>query len=694
MEQHKHWWQELPLTISAVQCNLGDPDEWVLDEYVSKGGFNTEQLLHLVAKGHMGYFSEAKDGKNLDAYLKKSRRYGIREIVYHNVHCINSQVAAQHPDWLQLEKDGSPMPAYGVYYLNCVNPSGSWHQNFRKELEALCSHDIDGVFLDGPVMRDTGCYCETCKADFQRKFGHSIYEATRLELQEMRIDTVTRHVRDCYETVKRINPEIALYLNNAGMTADVTGSNTRRLFPYVDLLGTEGGFQRMDMGPDGIWKVSANAKYIEAMLDDPMNVEKPLVCFFAGNMSGAAYYMHTPAETELTYAKSYANGSNIWYGVHFSASEFKDTEAAKTAIRMNNFVLDHKDMFGPSRVCARVALMWSQDTANNYAASVTESDFTAARSAGFENRGDHRGELYAVYDMLARGHIQFDIVDEESIRRGKLSGYDALILPEVACLAEDVADGIRSFVAGGGNLLANFDVGLYQADGALSDSCRLADVFGFRGLPRIYRSEDIGNCYLFRLQEDPLLADLSFHRIAAPILNARWEMEDDVQVLMEACVPMESTYASLPQERYPAVTKHPYGKGMAYYICGNYGQTAKDVRNILDYGRLLRSFCRLNARPVVISDEPGLYEVVLRQQKDRFLLHVINMTGAMERSIDRLVPLRDVAFRLDLSGFGIEKENYNVSTLRSSTLSHIHTNGSEVSFTLDKLDTYEIIVIE
>lgn len=694
MEQQQHWWQELPLTISAVQCNLGDSDEWVLDEYVSKSGFNTEQLLHLVADGHMGYFSEAKDGKNLDSYLKKSRRYGIREIVYHNVHCINSKVAAQHPDWLQLEKDGSPMPAYSVYFLNCVNPSGPWHQHFRKELEALCSHDIDGVFLDGPVMRDTGCYCKACQADFRRKFGHSIYEATRLELQEMRIDTVTRHVRDCYETVKRINPEIALYLNNAGMSADVTGSNTRRLFPYVDLLGTEGGFQRMDMGPDGIWKVSANAKYIEAMLDDPMNVEKPLVCFFAGNMSGAAYYMHTPAETEITYAKSYANGSNIWYGVHFSASEFKDTEAAKTAVRMNNFVLEHKDIFGPSKVCARVALMWSQDTANNYAASVTESDFTASKNAGSEIQGDHRGELYAVYDMLARGHIQFDIIDEESIRRGKLSGYDALILPVVACIAEDVAAAIRSFVAQGGNLLANFDIGLYDAEGKPNNCCRLADVLGFRGLPQIYKSEGIGNCYLFRRQDDPLLADLSFHRIAAPILNARWEMEENVQILMEACVPMASSYAALPQERYPAVTKHPYGKGMAYYISGNYGQTAKDVRNILDYGKLLRSFCRLNARPVVESDEPGLYEVVLRQQKDRFLLHIINMTGAMERSIERLVPLHDVTFRLELSGFGINKEHFKVSSLRGSTLSDIRTNGSEVRFTLDKLDTYEIIVIE
>ena len=229
MENKQHWWQELPLTISAVQCNLGDDDEWVLDEYVSKSGFNTEQLLHLVAKGHMGYFSEAEHGKKLDAYLQKSRCYGIREIVYYNVHCINANEAAEHPDWIQRERDGSAMPAYSIYSLNCVNPSGSWHQNFRKELEALCRHDIDGVFLDGPVMRDTGCYCDACRADFEKRFGHSIYDATRLELQEMRIDTVTRHVKDAYETVKRINPEIALYLNNAGMGANITGSNIRRL---------------------------------------------------------------------------------------------------------------------------------------------------------------------------------------------------------------------------------------------------------------------------------------------------------------------------------------------------------------------------------------------------------------------------------------------------------------------------------
>lgn len=694
MENKQHWWQELPLTISAVQCNLGDDDEWVLDEYVSKSGFNTEQLLHLVAKGHMGYFSEAEHGKKLDAYLQKSRRYGIREIVYYNVHCINANEAAEHPDWIQRERDGSAMPAYSIYSLNCVNPSGSWHQNFRKELEALCRHDIDGVFLDGPVMRDTGCYCDACRADFEKRFGHSIYDATRLELQEMRIDTVTRHVKDAYETVKRINPEIALYLNNAGMGANITGSNIRRLYPYVDLLGTEGGFQRMDMGPDGLWKVSASAKYLEAMPEDPFGVEKPLVCFFAGNMSGAAYYMHTPAETELTYAKSYANGSNIWYGVHFSPAEFKDTEAALTAKRMNEFVLGHRDIFGPSVACGRVALMWSQDTANNYASSVTESDFTQAKAAGFAYRGDHRAALFSVFDMLARGHVQFDIVDEENIRRGKLSQYDTLILPGVACLADDVAEKIGNYVAEGGNVLGNFDVGCYNADGSPAGTPKLAEIFGLRGVPKIHKSDSIGSCYLFRTQEDPLLTDLSFPRIPAPMLNVQWEATEDTEILMEACVPMPSTYANLPDERYPGITKHPYGKGMAYYISGNYAETVVNERNILDYGRLLRRLCSVTSRPVVESDAPGLYEVVLRRQENRFLLHVINMTGAMARSIDRTVPLHDVPFRLDLSGFGIEKEIRTITPVCGGQLKDIHIEGSQAHFTLDKLDTWQILVIE
>ena len=163
----------------------------------------------------------------MDAYVKKAHAHGIREIIYHNTHSINEETAQKHPEWLQLTKDGKPMEAYSIYSLVCVNPNGPWHKNFIKELECLAKHDIDGIFLDGPIMRDNGCYCDTCRADFEKRFGHSIYEATRIELQNMRVETATRHVKEAYEIVKRVNPEVAMYLNNSALRVNLTGSSTR-----------------------------------------------------------------------------------------------------------------------------------------------------------------------------------------------------------------------------------------------------------------------------------------------------------------------------------------------------------------------------------------------------------------------------------------------------------------------------------
>ncbi len=693
-ENKKHWWQNQPLTISAVQCNLGDDDEWVLDEYVSKSGFNTEQLLHLVAKGHMGYYNEAEHGKKLDSYLKKSRKYGIREIVYNNTHCVGEALSKEHPDWLELTKEGKPMPAYSIYNIVCANVNGAFHKNFIKELEMLCTHDIDGVFLDGPLMHEKGCYCEVCKADFEKRFGHSIYEASRLELQTMRIETATGHIREAYETIKRINPNIALYINNSALRADITGSNTRKIYEYVDIVGAEGGFHKAQIDAAGLWHVSSHAKHLEGIVGDTLKGEKPIVCFFAGNESGIAYYLHSPAETVLAYAQSYANGSNIWYGVHFSPSEFKDKEAVQKAREMNNFILENKDAFSASKTCARVALMWSQNTANNYASSVGDSDFVAARKAGFPERGDHRGALLSFFNVLIRNHVQFDIIDEQSVLNGTIYNYDSVILPEIACLEDESARIIADYVEKGGNILGNFDVGMYNGDGSFAGGSKLAHAFGFKGVPEIVRGYDIGTSFMFKQHEHPLVEGLTMDRIPAPLLNAKQEFDEETDIIMRNTHPMPSTYASIPTEnRYPSVTHRKYGKGNAYYISGNIGETAL-ARNIRDHAKIIRNFCNITSRPTVVSDSSGLYEVVLRKQHNRYILHVINLTGAMVRPIESIVPLYNVKFDIDVEGFGVEKEKFDFRSLRNAKVENAVQNGNKLSFSLDKIDDYEVIVIE
>ena len=340
--------------------------------------------------------------------------------------------------------------------------------------------------------------------------------------------------------------------------------------------------------------------------------------------------------------------------------------------------------------------MWSQNTANNYSASVGNSDFVDAREAGFAQRGDHFGELMSMYDILVRNHVQFDLIDEESILNGTLKQYDTVILPEVACLSDEVAALIADYVREGGNILANFDVGMYNEDGSYAGRSKLEDVLGIKGEPKIHKSLCIGRTYMFKAKDDPLLDKLTFPRIPGPILNAQIELAPDAETLMTINLPMASTYLPLApeNERYPAIVKHKYGKGTSYYISGDFGETRRTHRNILDYGRLIRQFVDLTSRKTVVSDSTGLYEVVLRKQENRFVLHVINMTGAMERPLDVVTPLYNVPFTLDLEGFGIDKESFTVKSIRDAKVENLKADGKEISFTLDKLDGYEIIVIE
>ncbi|MPM96235.1 hypothetical protein SDC9_143393 [bioreactor metagenome] len=304
----------------------------------------------------------------------------------------------------------------------------------------------------------------------------------------------------------------------------------------------------------------------------------------------------------------------------------------------------------------------------------------------------------SVYDMLVRKHVQFDIIDDVSLVDGTLSKYEAVILPEVACLTDDGAEAIKKFVSDGGKLLANFDAGMYNEDGSFASTPKLAEVLGLCGTPKLVSSPSVGNAYAISTGSHPITDALSFPRIPGNILTLEWNTLPDTKVLMKVMHPMPSTYAIIPEDGYyPFLCEHKYGSGCAYYICGNYAETVNG-RNMTDYANLVNAFADYTAKPVVESDEPGLYETVLRRQEnsDRFILHAVNLTGAMYRPLEKLVPLNNVRFSLTLDGFGIKTDGreFKLRTLRGGNILGKRTESGKLTFVLDKLDDYEVIVIE
>ena len=670
------WWENEPLMISAVQCNYGADDDWVFDEYVSKFGFNTEQLLHLFAEGSMSYYDEQKHGKKLDEYLAKAHAKGVREIIYYNTHCLTPQMMAERPDWMQLQKDGKPILAYTIYSLCCVN--SPWFDDFAKNITELCRHDIDGLFLDGPVMRDDGCYCPVCQKMFQEKFGKPIYEGTHLERQQMRIDSVTEYVKKTHEIVKGINPNILLYLNNSALRADITGSNSRKIEPYLDLLGAEGGFIRAD-STTSLWAVSSKAKHLETMARG-----KPIVTFVNGNHSGITYYMHTPAETAALYAQSYANGANVWYGIHGDIEHNAFSPGSLASKKFNEFVNTNRTIYQKSDCACEIALMWSQDTANNYSSSIEQSDFTNAKTAGFKQRGDHYTELMSFFDILTRAHIQFDVIDEVKAKED-LSKYKLVILPDCACMDDGTAAALTAFVKRGGELLSTFDTGFYNAGGSYADTPKLAAVQGIAEVKGVVFAELLGMTYQ-RPGESPVFGDINLRQLPFPRLSVRCEFAGDTETVSTALEPMTSVYTALPESGYPGIVEHVYGKGRSIYITGALG-LAYAERALPDYAKIVINIANRAAKPALETDAPRSVEAVLRKQKGRYILHLINLTGEMIRPMTEILPLENISVSLNVKGVN------SVKTLRGGKLQEIET-GDKVKFTLSELTDYEVVIFE
>ncbi|MGI6336586.1 MAG: alpha-amylase family protein [Eubacteriales bacterium] len=632
------------MLISALQYANNetlDKSLELLRNHVAANDFDTEQLLHLTADGQWAWYNDQTHGAKLDTYLAEAHRLGIREIMYLNIHCFSLEVAAIHPDWAQIDRSGNAPLAYEITNYVCLN--SSWKEHFWGELRKLCRHAIDGIFLDGPIMRQDCCYCMACQADYRRRYGRDLFDASRAEIMEYHVAVIADFLKETRKVMLEVNPKLFIYINNSALRADVTGSRTRALLESVDLLGAEGGFVWVNRG-SRLWPVSPMAKMIETQAEG-----RPTVIFIAGDYKPWSYYMHTAPETGMYYAQSVANGSSVWYGIHGPAEQM-DTPGGREAVRWNRFLHKNRALYADTRQQARIALLWSQDSANYYASSVEKTDFTSAEK--IENveklpHGNHSDAFLGAFEILTRAHLQFVVLDEEAVEKGALDTMDTVILPTYACMRESVSEKLHAFAQSGGTVIATYDSGMYDARGKLRNASLIADLAGIRSLNGFETYTLSGSGYRRKTEEAALTNDLSWKFTPSASLVLKAVPTEEAKVYAESCAAMPSRYSELPEEWFPTVWEHPYGKGKCVYfaetLCEDYFKEANP-----DHRELLEAAVRLNTRSLLETNAAGSVEMVLRKAQDGFVLHLINETGEMERPIRRLLPQEHLKIELFL----------------------------------------------
>ena len=724
-------WYERPMAIMGHMMDAEGVDVESQVRLKRELGFDAEHWLaaDLSSGGDDGrsYFFKTAAGfaqDKLSEYLPIAHRAGLRVLIYLNVHWFNEKF---NPEWMQVDAEGKRIGAgYGAGYLACVNsPFEGWAAGMARDLG---KYDIDGVFLDGPIFHGRGCFCEFCARRFKEFCGlelptrlparqeGAMDKKTRLKFMEFRRASSARFIRRFREALRSENPEAILYANGCGLRSGVSsGQDNRRLLEFQDMLGAEGGF--VGYGPlekTPIWKPEATAKLLETQsVSCPYGLSfdgqarsgkeatgKPTVIFIDHAYKGYDYYAHTAAEVRLLYAQTIASGANPWFHTYYRNRKTPATLAGK---EMNYFLKKNREHFEGTTSAARLSLFWSDRTADFYEA-VEETDFTSKRAS--QRPGNFQASFYGAYDSPYKSQIPFDIIDEKVIEDGVGGRYSLIILPNVACMSEAVADGVKEFVKDGGNIIASFETSLFDETGERLNNFRLAEVFGVNATETLFGPSKID--YITLYPDHPITKEIEQDLIPSPSyyrrVRTRPPAEDQSQSLPEIGWQilarfrgrLPARYAPLPPTSADtAIMLNSFGKGKCIYIAGNMFEHYWGFK-FPEYREIIAAAANWLSPPRIYLDKGlGLISIVVRSQparagkeKSRLCLHLINAAGG-SRPLEAVLPFEDVGITLETTARPV-----SVRALVLDEELDFEFEGATLNVVLPRLEEYEVVVID
>lgn len=609
----------------------------------------------------------------LGDYLPEAHKRGIKVFIYVNVHKMDRGLIDEQPRWNQQRADGSHLTGLygGDIGSPCVNTGyRPWITGLIEEFAA--NYAVDGVFLDGPCFYVGTCYCPDCQTQFRDRYGLDIRDIGSEddphwpEFIEFRYDSIASFVGACREALQQHKPGAPLYMNANGLhSGRWNGRHNRKLIKAQDILGAEGGFIFYGRPLDvPLWKVSGTAKFLEAQAEG-----KPTVIFTAAGHKPWAYPLTEP-EIRLNVAATFANGSNPWVGASYE--NLDDPSMASVADELA-FFARHEKALSDTVGMGETVLLWSHATADYYGTHMPEIDFVVDRPDAKEHF-DYQSAFQGAYEALLRSGTPFRIIDDVGIREEEaLADVKTLILPDVACMAEDTADGIRTFVRDGGTLVATNNTSLYDEVGQPRDDFLLGDVLGAtyvepRGISQwdlVYLTEDAGDLLGFERTDIP-----------SPTYQIRVQANSETQMLARYHEPMGNRYAPRPDPSPdPAILYQEYGQGRCLYLAGDAAHHYWTYR-IAEYQQLLTHGV-LEAPHLVLEAPSSAVEVTYQDKQDGSgcNIHLLNYTGEMERPIKRIVELDDCVLHLrqdrDPTDVRALRAGQDISWLRKGELLHI-----------------------
>lgn len=382
---------------------------------------------------------------------------GIELIAYY---CIeyDEGAARAFPEWRVRKADGTPLIRNDEYakWSLCCYQTGYRQYCLSQLAEIVGSYRPDALFLD--IFGASLCYCPTCRAKFEARFGYALPE-TPEGLLEKRADVLAflnenaaEFMDDLQATVKAIDPSLAVTVNFA--------------CHYPAMVRDKLDYQFSEPLLGDNWYSAAYAR-------DTAIGQYPIL---APGEASQVYNYDTTEQYIADLSCIAAQGCRVGM---YSGSQHVDgtldfTEAHRLGAVYRQLEKMHPWLTGRTPI-GSVGILQSDASAG---AKISRLEPDAILRAKIHN--PHIHAILGAMMLCENAKLPWQVLPVQGLTEQSLKKCDLLLLPEVFVLSDETVALLEDYVRAGGTLLLSQEAGLYTPDGQLRDAYALEQLMGAR----------------------------------------------------------------------------------------------------------------------------------------------------------------------------------------------------------------------
>ncbi len=709
MSEHK-WYKT---TWRWCQTNLTEIDAKDCDIEFWKKYWEENQIQGIIvnAGGIVAYYPSKyplqyrskylQDGDLVKVFTEAARERGIRVLARMDINRATGEFVKAHPEWFAVDKEGRYYEA-GERYLTCIN-SAYYKEYVPMVLEEIIEkYHPDGITdnsWQGPGAGQI-CYCENCRKKFKEDTGLDLPEAPDWndKTYKVWIKWSFKSRTDNWDLFNNITEkyggEDCLWLgmvNANPIDSHCALYDIREIGERSKIIMTD--HQSRDT-MNGLEQNSLNGMLLHAISGWDTVIPESMANYVRG-VQTFRRASNPKLETQKWIQEGIAGGISPW--VHYVGGKQEDRRQYENCREIMRWHKEQEKYLYDRVPISGVGLVWSQENVNFY---------------GKDNRHVLCAQPWRGFTRaLTRARIPAVPVHAAQISR-HAQELSVLILPDLAVMTDGQIEDVKAFVKQGGSVVYTGASGMLDEWGEPRKRFPLDEMFGIRrktteiiterqeAATKDWEQFALHNYLRLHNPEHPILQGFENTDIL-PFGGEIYEAESERLTIVATLIPAFPIYP--PEISFMEPDKRD--SGVPVILAGDTGYGGRVVcflgdidrrycqYNMGDHGDLLAQAVHyaLQGREVLEVEGKGYLDCRLYRQKERLILHMINLSGA-----NQFPGLLEEEYEVGPFRVRVRTENCHgtsaVLKCRGEAVPVSYENGWAV-FMVNQISSQELVVI-